>query len=96
VLAILALVGILPRELTSVAAIAVGAAFFCEGGTLAAAYRRTLSRSVIRAGITAEFLAGLAGIVLGILALFLDLTMSLLGAAIIVFGATMLLSVRLA
>ena len=95
VLAILALVGIIPRELVPIATIVIGAAFFCEGGTMAAAYRRTLSRGTAGGGITVEFLAGLAGIVLGILALFLNLTTSLLGAALIVLGAAMLLSIRL-
>lgn len=97
-LAIIALVGVIPKELTAIATIVLGAAFFCEGGTIAAAYRQLLSRwGVARqgsfsGGMTVEFMAGVAGIVLGILALFLNFGATLLGAASIVFGAAMLLS----
>jgi hypothetical protein len=98
ILAILALVGVVPKELAAIATIVLGGAFFCEGGTLAAGYRRVLSRTQgateIGSGMSVEFLAGLTGIVLGILALFLNFTPALLGAAVIVFGAATLLSSR--
>src|SRR5579862_8688911 len=97
-LAIIALVGVIPKELTAIATIVLGAAFFCEGGTIAAAYRQLLSgwgvarQGSFSGGMTVEFMAGVAGIVLGILALFLNFGATLLGAASIVFGAAMLLS----
>jgi hypothetical protein len=98
VLAILALVGIAPTLLAAIATIVLGAAFFCEGGTIAAGYRRVLSgfenRIDMSGGMTVEFLAGLTGIVLGILAFFTNFTGALLGSAVIVFGAAMLLSSR--
>jgi hypothetical protein len=43
-------------------------------------------------GITAEFLAGLAGIVLGILALLQIVPMILMSAALITYGGTLLLT----
>jgi hypothetical protein len=102
VLTILALLKVIPVELTAIAAIVVGAALFCEGGTIASAYRRALFRggqsqttAEIGGGITVEFLAGLAGLVLGILALFLNVGATLLAAAVIVLGAAMLVSSRL-
>jgi hypothetical protein len=98
VLAILALLGIVPKELTAIATIVLGAAFFCEGGTVAAGYRRAMPRPEGRVDLsgatTVEFLAGLTGIVLGILALFVNFTPALLGSAVIVFGAATLLSSR--
>ncbi len=44
--------------------------------------------------MSVEFLAGMAGIVLGILALFVTAANYLLAPAVIVFGAAMLLSTR--
>src|SRR5207248_1763230 len=51
-----------------------------------------LTATELGGGITAEFLAGAAGVALGILAILGVVPMVLLPAAIIVFGAALLLS----
>lgn len=98
VLAIIGLAGILAHTLAAIATIVVGAAILLEGGTFASRYRQPVSRVSgegqtlePRAGLTAEFMGGVAGIVLGILALFGTYPDTLLAAAVIVFGATFLL-----
>jgi hypothetical protein len=57
-----------------------------------AAGTNLVSASAVSRGITAEFLAGMAGIVLGILALLRIVPMTLLSVAVITYGATLMLT----
>ncbi len=97
VLAILGLVNIVPEIMVAVATIVVGAAILLQGAQTVGEYSHlvatgntALTQSNWGGGVTLEFLAGGAGIVLGILALFSH-TPTLAPAALIVFGATLLL-----
>jgi hypothetical protein len=97
VLAIVGLAGIDSNTLAAIATILTGAFFLYEGGSLIPGYRRMASegqgeRSMGEGGMTAEFMAGVAGIVLGILGLFGIYPTILLPAAVIVFGAALLLT----
>lgn len=99
VLAILGLIGILPVPLASIAVIALGLSLLVGGGTLTAQYSRLLTRTepgygaqVIGSGMTMEALCGLAGAVLGILALLHFRAETLLGAAVVVYGGALLLA----
>ncbi|HET6567700.1 MAG TPA: hypothetical protein VFG50_07035 [Rhodothermales bacterium] len=99
VLGILALLGVLPFTLTSIAVIAAGAALAFEGGAIASRYREVVAATSddrsdaiqFEGGMTVELLGGIAGIVLGILGLLGVLPTVLLPVAAIVFGATLLL-----
>jgi hypothetical protein len=101
VLAILGLAGTLPLTMASVATIALGAALLFEGGAIAARYKRLLAETIapgerrrgrfeLGGGVTAETVAGIAGIVLGILALLDVMPLLLTAVAVIVFGAALL------
>jgi hypothetical protein len=95
VLAILALAGMLPMILASIAVIAAGAAFLFQGAAVAARHRRLALEAgggdvEIEAGMSGEILGGLAGITLGILALIGIATIPLLAISAIVFGGTLL------
>ncbi len=100
VLAIIGLAGTVPGFMASVATIAFGVALLAQGGAIAARYSRLLrettphtwdARNDIGGGMGAEFLAGGAGVVLGILG-FLGLgTATLIPIAVIVFGGALLL-----
>jgi hypothetical protein len=92
VLAILGLANIYPHFMVAIATIAIGAALLFKALAITAEYPKLLaetgtSAGELGSGISAELLAGGAGIVLGILALlgvgFLPLT----EIAVIVFGA---------
>lgn len=98
VLAILALVGIYPMLFAAIATILVGVAFLVEGGvivsqishlTLEPATRR--ETEAIGQGMAMESLAGIAGIVLGILALIGINPMTLLAVSAIVYGCGVLM-----
>jgi len=102
VLAILALIGVLPVTLTAIATIAIGAGLFLRGMAIVSrlnevrhesyAYRSS-TRRVGRVGsLTIEMLCGLACIALGILALIGFETGTLLPIAAIVFGGGLMLS----
>jgi hypothetical protein len=100
VLAIIGLAGVLPGYLASVATIVFGAALLAQGGAIAARYARLLreaaptewdTRTEIGAGMGSEFLAGAAGVVLGILGLLGIGTATLVPIAVIVFGGALLL-----
>jgi hypothetical protein len=98
-LAIIGIAGVLPQELAAIASIAVGAALLAEGGTVAARFARLLQRAGgvelgrdLGGGVSASLLGGLAGIVLGILALVGVVPTVLMPAAIVVFGAAILVS----
>src|ERR1051326_8768338 len=94
-LAIVGLAGILSTTVAAIATIILGAAILTQGGAFDA------SSSVSGAGFEAQgresgssasFLGGVAGIVLGILALLNIEAPTLLAVAVIVFGAAFLLS----
>ena len=97
VLAILGLAGVLPLYMMSVSCLVLGAALLFEGATVAARLRRLLQdlaeerseRVEVSGGIAAEAIAGICGIVLGILALLMPAQITLVSIAAIVFGAGM-------
>ena len=96
VVGILALIGILPTILIPIAAISVGAAFFLEGGTIVRQISKFVSESssvrmnTFSGGITAELLAGMSGIALGILALLQIVPIVLLPIVAIVCGLALI------
>jgi hypothetical protein len=106
VLGILALIGVVPHVLTAIAIIAAGASVLIGCGSTARLNHLIIGRwglsqggrSVARAGVTsaagAQVLAGLAGIVLGILALidrFAAYTWELSSVGLLCLGAVVLL-----
>ena len=100
VLAIIGLTGTYPGYMASIATIAFGVALLAQGGAIAARYSRLIrettpyewdARTEIGGGMGAEFLAGGAGVVLGILGLLGIATAPLLPIAVIVFGGALLL-----
>jgi hypothetical protein len=102
VLAIIGLTGMgnLAGYMASVATIAFGVALLAQGGAIAARWSRLLretmpsewdTRTELGGGMGAEFLAGGAGIVLGVLGLLGMATATLIPIAIIVFGGALLL-----
>lgn len=97
-LAIIALAGIVPKLLACIAAIVLGGSMMVDGWTAYARYRERIASGVvgqfvaIRGNLSGEFLGGVAGVVLGILAFFRGAPDILLAVAVLVFGATLLLS----
>lgn len=99
VLAIIGLSGILQPYMTAVAVIAIGASLLFEGGTVGARFSRLLATRAagtfgyagFGGGMTAEFLAGAAGIILGLLALLGIAQAILPPVAVIVFGGALLI-----
>jgi hypothetical protein len=95
VLAILGLSHVVPFYLAAIATIVVGAGLLFQGGSLAAGFEQFAEQSGeqegMGGGMTVEFMGGVSGIVLGILALLDIVPTVLLGAAAIVFGATLIL-----
>lgn len=100
VLTILGLAHVAPTLMLPVATITIGVALVFEGGSIAAEYSRIISKTAensvqsaeMGGGMTAEMLAGIAGIVLGILALLGLASITLCAAAVIVYGAALSLS----
>jgi hypothetical protein len=99
ILAILGLVGVLPEALASVAVIAIGLSLLVEGGAVAAQYSRLLGKTAPRfathmvgSDVTMEAMSGLAGVVLGILALLHVYEMTLLAASVLLFGGALLMA----
>ena len=97
-LAILGLVNILPAMLVSISIIAVGVALAFEGGAISARYAAYIREAHSKmdatlrwSGISALFLAGAAGIALGILALIGVVPTVLIPVAALVFGAALVL-----
>ena len=100
VLTILGLAHVASNLMLTIATIAIGVALVFEGGSVAAEYSRIISKTAentmqtveIGGGMTAEMVAGIAGVVLGILALLgLDM-LTLTASAVIVYGAALTLS----
>lgn len=100
VLAILGLANINPPLMIPIATIAIGVALLFEGGSIAAEYSKIVAKSTesetqvveMGSGMTSEMLAGIAGIVLGILALLGLASITLTASALIVYGAALALS----
>jgi hypothetical protein len=101
VLSILGIVGMFQAELAAIAVIGLCAIVLSQGANVVLRYGELLyeagANSKVHAaeigrGITAEFLAGLAGIVLGILALLSIVPMTLMSVAMVTYGGTLLLT----
>ena len=90
-LAIVGLAGILSSAVAAIATIILGAAILTQGGAFAAGNLSAGERQFRESGNSASFLGGLAGIVLGILALLGVAAPTLLAVAVIVFGGTFFL-----
>ena len=101
VLAIIGLAGVLSDPVMSVATIVLGVAILMDAAAVGARYRRIVSalttgeeahalRAEIGGGISAGTLGGIAGIVLGILALLGLTPTPLCSVALIVFGGALL------
>lgn len=99
VLAILGLATVLPQTLAAVATIAIGVALLAEGAAIGGRYARLVSKvemnrtrtAELGGGTSAEFVAGGAGIVLGLLALLNVVPMTLTSVAAVIYGAALLL-----
>jgi hypothetical protein len=99
VLAVLALSGVSPEYLLAIGTIVFGAALLIEGTSMATNYVHVLSASTIGEGLptgvnglSAVFLGGVSGIILGVLALLGIAPNILVSASIIVFGSALILS----
>jgi len=103
VLSLIALSGTLVATLLPIAVLAMGAAFLLEGGSISLRFTRLLAeaseedieKADFGIGVTSEFLGGVTGIVLGILAILKLAPMILIPVAVLVFGATLILSSRM-
>ena len=96
-LSIIGLSGVDPLLMAAIATIIAGAVILIEGGAMeltagAGNASGDAQLAGLRSGLTAEVLGALAGIILGILALLNVSPMTLLSIAVLVFGATFLLS----
>ena len=103
VLAIIGLSGWRPELLAGVATIVFGAALLIQGGTLLSEYShvftpagalQTASDAFSGDGLAVMFPVGIAGIVLGILALLGVAPFALTSVSIIAFGAALMLSAQ--
>jgi hypothetical protein len=99
VLAILGLAHVAPVFLAGIAAIVAGVALMAQGTAIATEYARMLTgraELVTPLGASSawslELLAGVAGVVLGILALLNIVPVDLLAVSVIAFGAALILS----
>jgi hypothetical protein len=101
VLAIIALAGVHPEIILPIAVIVFGAALLIQGGTMVSEYESIASpvggtsvtpEQFSLGGLSTLFLVGVAGIVLGILALLGIESPILTAISIIAFGAALLLS----
>lgn len=86
--------------LASIAAIVLGAALIAQGGAIAAEYSKLLGTVTgalgtlqLGSSVTTEMLAGVAAVVLGILGLIGFAPVTLIAAAVIVVGASLMLSI---
>src|SRR5262249_40374020 len=97
-LSIIALAGTSPEFLLAVVTIVFGAALFVEGASIATDYAHVASAApgvavqVGTRGLASIFLAGITGIILGVLALLGIAASILTSVAVIVFGSALLLS----
>jgi hypothetical protein len=101
VLSITGLVRVFPTYLAAIAIIGLGVMWLCEGASVvlrsyellaeAGAIEKVDASEVSRA-VTAECLAGVAGLVLGILALVGTVPLTLMAAAVITYGGMLVLT----
>lgn len=100
ILAILGLISIAPAQMVAIATIVLGVSFVLLGGLMAVRFSRTFSASetgampgeALSEGIAVESMCGGTGVVLGILALLGPNAPVLIPAAVIVFGAGLLVA----
>jgi hypothetical protein len=101
VVSILGFAGVFRNDLATVAVIGLGVMLLFQGANVVLRYTELLYEAgvtnkarvaEVSRGITAELLAGVAGIVLGILALLQIVPMTLMSVAVIVYGGTLLLT----
>jgi len=101
ILGILGLAHYVPQTLAAVGVIVIGAALVSEGSALLGKYAQVAHDNVtgvttgyadVGGGVMIEFLAGIAAIVLGILALLSVAPLTLMAIAIIAVGAALILS----
>jgi hypothetical protein len=101
VLSILGLVGVLPTYLAAIATIGLGVMLLFEGASVVfrsyallseAGATEKVDASEVSRAITAELLAGVAGLVLGILALVGIVPLTLMAVAVITYGGLLLLT----
>lgn len=97
VLAIIGLSGVRPEVLVSISTIVFGAALLIQGGAMLSEFAQTEMTPDANAaagggGLSALFLVGVGGIVLGVLALLDIHTPILTAVAVIAFGAALLIS----
>ncbi len=94
-LAIAGLAGYLPTSLAALATIAVGFGLLAQGSTIAARWHHAnhlvARERVDRASISTEMFGGFASIVLGVVAMFGIVPLTMLPVASIVLGAALLL-----
>lgn len=95
-LAIVGLAGVLSATLAAIATIVIGASILIEGGAFtagAATFNRSEGSTLeTSGGASASFLGGVAGIILGILALLGVAWATLVSVAVLVYGASFMLS----
>lgn len=97
VLAIIGLSGVKPDVLVSIATIVFGAALLIQGGAILSEFAQTEPTPESNAiagggGLSALFLVGIAGIVLGVLALLGIHATVLTSVAVIAFGSALVIS----
>lgn len=96
VLAIIGLSGVKPEILLSISTVVFGAALLIQGGAMLSEFATVESMPEAGAtgsgGLSSLFLVGIAGIVLGVLALLGVYATVLTSVAVIAFGAALLLS----
>lgn len=97
ILSIIGLAGAYPGWMVTIATIALGVSFLLEGGAIVARWSALLHEVTegrvrmmeLGAGVTGEALAGITGIVLGILGLLGIVPAVLIPCAVIVFGGAL-------
>lgn len=97
-LAIIGLAGVYPQFVASIAILAIGAAFLFEGGARLSQLRGLLEHkskigihaAELGGGVNSEFVAGIAGLTLGILSIVGVVPTQLIAISILVFGAASL------
>ena len=99
VLAILGLVGQLPEVLLAVAVVAIGAAFIVKSRSIITRFHvftketSDIATDDLAMGMATEFTAGVAGVVLGILAMMGFVPLIMLSVSAIVFGLSLVVGV---
>jgi len=102
VLGILGLLNVLPGMMAAIGVILIGVGFLSQGTSVAARYTELLKAldgggtakqaAEIAGGMTTEFIAGVAGIIMGVLALLGIAPLHLMASVMVVFGAALLMS----